>query len=313
MYKRGHKQGWLCVPWLTLFLAVFLIFEIIALNKIDTAKPVGVWKDVDSDYYVVFDNVTSTYRETTYNMSRPYDVYGDSVILTGVDGQQAACQLGRNFGSKVLLMLNGEEHLMVPVDEAPKLNPWNVEPKAVDCIAVYSSKLSMSAPQLLRIYKDHSYVFKNIDLDIDLQGKYVVGSDGTLLLFSDEDTVAEALKPWELGYAMGVLETNITATTLKANVIDNRGLSLHGYVRIPEAGVTYDFQDDNIVTRTLSSGESVQMLYFVDNTGLVTMADMVGGNVKDYMWYDQVSSTMYRYVFERDDWFDFVGKVGIMT
>ena len=313
MQEQRRRRGRLRIPRLTLFLVALLGAEFFAATKIGTAEPVGVWKDEQSEYYIVFDPTTLTYRETTYNIPRPYSVNGDSVVLTDVSGQQTVCQLGRNFGYKVSLSLNGEKHLMSPIQSTPLMSEWGVAPRAEDCVAVYSSKVSFGNPLLLRIYSDRSYVFKNVEQGADIQGKYAVGTQGDLLLFSTGEAMADVLKPWELGYVMGALDTNISAQVLKANAIDNRGLVLCGYVRIPDAGATYDFQEDNIVIRTLSTGEQVKMLYFVDSMGLVTMSDMVGGNSKDYMWYDVATGVMYRYIFERDNWFDFVDKAGALT
>lgn len=201
---------------------------------------------------------------------------------------------------------------MHPVAETPKLSYWSLPPKAEDCVAVYSSKLSFGETAFVRLYNDRTYVLKHVD-DSDVQGKYYVGNDMSLLLFPSEKSNAEVLRPWSFGYVAGAVATHLQAQTLKANAIADKGILLEGFVRIPEVGVTYEFFSDNTVVRTLTTGESISMLYFVDTEGLVTMSDMLGSNSKDYMWYDMDSGTMYRYVFENDDWFDYLGKTGGAT
>lgn len=312
MNRRAKVRGGLSPPIIIGALLLLLCLELFAVTRIGTASAEGVWKDLDSDYYIVFDPSTQTYRETTYNMPRPYTTAGDYVVLTGVDGQQSTVTLKRNYGSRVLVILNGEERLMHPVAETPKLSYWSLPPKAEDCVAVYSSKLSFGETAFVRLYNDRTYVLKHVD-DSDVQGKYYVGNDMSLLLFPSEKSNAEVLRPWSFGYVAGAVATHLQAQTLKANAIADKGILLEGFVRIPEVGVTYEFFSDNTVVRTLTTGESISMLYFVDTEGLVTMSDMLGSNSKDYMWYDMDSGTMYRYVFENDDWFDYLGKTGGAT
>ena len=267
-----------------------------------TPEPVGVWKDVDDDYFIVFYE-DGTYVETDYNIARPFTAGEDSVILYDAAGEPYVVELKRNLGAHAVVYLNGKTHVMRASSEVPKLYTWS-SGIIGNCVSAYKLKTDIGKSYNLRLYDDNVY---SAVLDgTTTTGKFVRRSNGDILLLSQEGETPDVLSAWEGGLVFNELETTLEYESVNVLQGASAGMLLQGEVFDPDVGVTYRFSKDNEVSRVQLSGESTSFFYFADSGGLITMTDTAGSGVYDYLWLDQSTGSVYRYVLESDEWFEFL-------
>lgn len=291
-------------------LIAFLCSMVIGVGIImyDYGEPevAGVWKDTRDSYYLVFLD-DGTYTETTYNLARPYAVSGNTLTLYDINGESTNSCIEKNFGRRLRVCVNGIDRVLAKTNETPELYKRGTEPSGIT-VAAYKLANALDASYYLRLYPNMCYV-ETLGKDKTC-GKYAATSTGELLLFSDTNSSVEAMKQWSRGYAFHKMQTAIEMQTLKANVIETKGVLLEGEALDTETGIQYIFDSNNYVTRKDPNGLGVKLLYFADSAGLVKMVDALGLSVEDCLYFDQESGVMYRYVMERDGWAEYLGGAG---
>ena len=286
--------------------AAVTVVAVTPLIKFKTPEPTGVWKDVDEEYYVKF-NDDGTYSETVYNLPRPFEVDGDTLTLYNANGQATTADLVMNYGGKLRVLLNGENRVLEPTERKPVLYQWGEEITG-SALAAYRLKADFDNDCYLRFYEDNLFSY-TLGSD-NVAGKYAETLSGDLLLLTRDESSSERLVSWNRGFAMGRLETNITVETVKENAIEDRGLMFRGDIYDAATRTSYQFDGDGFVLRSTDDGTTAQFLYYVDTDGLVTLVDSAGLGVYVYLWYDEITGQTYRYVFERDGWVDFLLTAG---
>lgn len=299
---KDFISNWLLVG----VLCLLTVASVMLFWQYKTPVPAGVWKDVDSDYFIVFFD-DGSYTETAYNLSRPYEVAGDRLTLYDISGQQTTTQLTRNYGGKITVNLNGHVRIMAPTSRAPSLYQWE-DSELSQPIAAYKLHNSFDKTYYLRLYPNE--FFTSVLGNKEVRGKYALASTGELLLFTRGGNSLECLMPCSHGYAVGRMTTDIDEQVIKSNPLEERGLLLSGFASDISTGARYIFTEDNSVIREDASGLSTEFIYFVDPTGFVTLTDTAGLGIEDYLYFDTVNNVMYRYVLQRDGWVDYLVSAG---
>ena len=262
------------------------------------AAPEGVWKDVNSEYYIKF-NDDGTYVESTYNIPSPYEEVAGVFKFAQLDGTSTTAIAKKNLKSKVPVNLYGVERVMQPYNGEASVFDWSDVVSTGEVESVYTLKNNFDADVALKLYDD-----KVFELDVggkDVSGKYVKERDGNLLLLTDGNGSADRLYCAGDCYAIGLMQSNLTYLG---------GSRISGHTSLPVAGVFYDFSGDGVVTRIIESGEESVFAYALSDDGEITMIDVVGMSERDYIYIDSESGNVYRYLFERDGWFDYIAKAG---
>lgn len=262
----------------------------------------GVWKDINSKYYVAFFD-DGTYTETTYNLARPYSVNDGVLELYGINGQVSKAELGKTFGGRLSVIVNGVERVMVRTSDDPMLFKWGTEVSGQPIVA-YKLLANYDKDYYLRLYEDNEFI--SMLGKEQVTGKYALTDDGGLLLYTQGGVLYEYFQPWTEGFALGEMSTQLEDVTVKENAVKDRGILIRGTARDPFTGVTYEFQDNNTVTRIDNNGVSAEFIYFADTNGLVSMTDTLGLRIEDYIYYNASTNKAYRYVLQRDGWTDFL-------
>lgn len=301
--KRVSRIG-VCICLLLLAAVAALAFLV---TRYRVPEIIGTWKNRDSDYYIVFDS-DGTYTESTYNIPCTYSVEGDKLVLNDVAGQQTTVSLCRTFGGYLELTLNGVDYVMEPSQDTPHFYQWGSE-AAPQHATIYELGMSYDTPCRLELADD-----RGVTISIGSNtyyGKYALPVTGDILLLFDAGEHIEVLKKTATGYALGALETSISATEVAANALEARGYQLTGTVYSPLTRVEYEFQGRNgTVIKTAPNGSKLEFSYYVDPTGIITMTDSAGRGVEDTMWYDSAFGVVYRYIFDLDAWQQYLEGMG---
>ena len=276
-------------------------------EQVGVLEPKGVWRDVDSPYYIIFNESTKTFTESTYNIPRPYSEVAGGIMLHDAAGVPYFVALEENFGSLTAVHLNGSTRVMREATKSEAANPtmyrWGSD-VTTKCVAAYALKQRLDTPYYLRLYEDNNFV--SILDGESVTGKYTTTSTGDILLLSEQGTRVDVLRTWDEGAVFGEITAFLEATPTKANAIQLSGYKLKGTVRDIALGTQYFFTEDGLCRRALDTGEEVEFMYHMAPTGLITMVDVSGSGVSDYLWYDVEDKRMFRYVLSNDDWFAYL-------
>lgn len=265
--------------------------------------PSGTWVDESSDFYLTFLD-DSTYMDSEYNTLFQYRLEGDTLSFTDAAGQSVSTQLVRNFGGKIRVVLNGVERTLVPsAEEMPKAESLSTE--GMEPITAYESRNTGYSEELyLRLYDQNIYTVL-IGTD-QITGRYATATNGNLYLYDSVSKTVDCLVPTIGGYATCPLVTTIEVDSVKSNAIEDGSLTLQGEARAQSTGISYSFSSDNIVTVTLSAGDSLDMNYYCDADGFIALSDSYGACGVDYMYYDKSTGTLYKNVLVEDSWFTYL-------
>lgn len=277
---------------------IFTVYSIFIFSRAQIKSLQGCWKDVDSDYYVYFKN-DGTYLETTYSIPREFVFQGNELVLYSVTGRPEYSVVRPNLKREIHLNVNGTKHIMHECKEDAKLYAWG-NPTVGLLTDAFSLKNPLDITSDIKFYGDMSFTLSN---DTELtQGKYAYDGHGYILLFTDNGDTVQAVRQWHDGVVFGKMSGDIAKAT------GGKGLSIEGIVRDETVGTIYKFIGDNQVERMQSSGESTEFFYFIDEDGLITMTDTLGNGTMDYLWFDVSGSSVYRYVYCTNAWYEFLGE-----
>lgn len=290
---------------------VACLSSVIVFTRFKMPKITGTWKDVSSEYYVVF-YADGTYVESTYNIPCAYTVDYENRILTldSVDESVSTTTLVPTIDRSITVLINDSMHTLKPVRYSPRLYTWGSEIDS-KITGVYNMSDSFSEDVELILYDD--YCFEYSIGSTSVTGKYAHSRRGGIMLLTDGGSTVEYLSSTANGFAMGPVDSDLRSSTAKENVIEDSRLSLSGTVYDQYTDTTYTFDDSGFAERTDSDGITVEFMYHVDLNGDVVMVDSVGYGATIEMWYNSASSTMYRYTLDRDTWTDYLitsGEVG---
>ena len=290
-----------------LTVAVFAVAVLLFLS-IKEPTVTGHWQDVDDDDYFMIFSSDGTYRESTYNTQLAYSVYGDTLILNDMAGHEATTYLHKNLGGKMTVSLYGKTRVLQPMDGKAKISSVDTS-KAGAVVGAYQLVSGCSEDVSLRLYDQ--FVYKLNIGDTTHTGRFARSTDGTLLLHIPGDELwVECLKPYDYGYVFGEMEAELDSESVKLNAIEDRGTVLIGDVKDTFSDTVYYFTRDNHVVMTPSGKSAMECNYFVDSSGIITITDSAGLGISDTMYYSQTTGKVYRYVFGRDEWFEFLSNVG---
>lgn len=279
---------------LVIGLAILVFVQ--GILPIQTLEPTGVWKDVDSDYYIAF-KVDGTYVETDYNLAKQTVTTDNGMILYDITGKPNYVEFTRNYGGRAIVELNGVTHVMEASEDTPLLYDWESGITGV-CVGAYRLKLDLDEQFYLKLYDTNQY-----EITIGEErviGKYLYDDSLNLILLSSDGTT-EVLYRCVEGYAFGSM--NVNAEFLSDGVKENK--LILGRVSDPTTGVVYSFTNDNTVIR-LNGDISTEFFYYVDDTGMITMTDSAGSGVTDYLWLNTSTKNIYRYLVINDEWYQFL-------
>lgn len=279
---------------------------IFAISQYRTPVLEGTWVDKSTGYYVVF-NDDGTYVESIYNVPRQYSVSDGTVTMYNAAGQKVTATLTKSYKGRFSIDLNGEVRNLERTQRKPVLFNWESVVSGTPTVA-YDLMLGLNRDFWLGLYNDNFFVEEYGNSEVF--GKYATTSSGELVLIYSADEDPHFLKKWDRGYVFGLMDSNLFSKTQKTNLLEDRGLVLQGTAYDVETDTLYQFMIDNTVTRRDSDGSVIGLNYFVDTSGLVTLTDALGMLEDDYLYFDTLSGSMYRYVLELDGWVDYLNTAG---
>lgn len=135
------------------------------------------------------------------------------------------------------------------------------------------------------------------------------GMGDNLYLYTDNATSCEVFRQSPHGTYVALYPFNGEVATVAdsyANPVEQRGYCISGSFTDGATRTTYVFAVDNTMVKTLQTGDQIHYGYFLDNEGLITLTCLDGLTDKDFMWFDKETGGVYRMVFERDSWTEYL-------
>lgn len=221
-------------------------------------------------------------------------------------------------GGKVSLFIGGKQRELSPVESTKGMYDWlaekSFEVKSATEHYTLQSPLDIEAD----LYLDSDYSFQySFGVSAPIVGKAAMTHDGkTLVLYHSEGTSADV---WRMssgslyaGASPMKADGELVATKSYHNTHlgQESGYVLDGTVYLDEGAVYFTFTEDSRCVKSVQGGASIEYSYYVDTDGLITLGASGGATHDDYLYYDAEYNCIYRLVFKRDTWFDFVADLG---
>lgn len=303
----------------TLAVSVFL-FDVHSTYDLYTKPMHGLWVNVnDSDLIVEFKD-NGTYVDSYHNYPLTYFDYNSAVVMQDVFGNSTVVDRSFNMSKTLELYIDGTwgeyKYLSNNQDQSKYQEyfyDWEslvFNPTGNATTFDLKSNVSINSDDLqpqLRIYDDKKFSFEIGDY-------YTVG-----IVFSGDRTIALAE---ELNSGFSVfyheddilygkeLYSNVTCVPTMKNLTEVNGFALEGSSIDQDTSISYRWTEDGRVIRCLPTGQEVTYNYNVDSTGLVTLSSIDSSIIDDYMFFDEESHLLYRYVFVPDTWDNYLKEIG---
>lgn len=302
-------------------LAVMIVLcTIILTGCARTPDLVGTWRD-SSGYTVEF-REDGSYWESTYGASMRYTYDNDGLLYYWPDGYPRYAEVSFEK-NQLVLQINGKTRKFSSIDKS-----MVVPTTAVDQISStanlsgkfkllgntgVSSELYLTADKLYSLtYAVGAAAPMNWTTIADTTyiGLYADRGYGDSIIFYDGNCGAcEMFKQSKDGSYLATYVLDGKVSGLEADFsspVSWRGFTMEGDFYDNNTQVTYHFGADNNMVKELPSGETMSYVYFVNTEGLVTLSCLDGYINNDNMWLDTTTGRMYRMVYERDGWTDYM-------
>lgn len=289
-----------------ILLVIMAVVLAVGLLQFKAPNLTGTWKDIAEPYYVVF-NEDGTYVESSYNIPLRYSVSDRKLVLYNANATTTTTtDLVKSFNGRVKVSINGVERILQKVNTAPDLFDWEIE-LSDKPVETYTLDNSYDFDYTLSFYEDNIFC---ITLDADkVLGKYAVGAEGNVYLYVDGDLYG-VLDRWDSGFSFNKMDSQLNVSTVRENLFEDKGFLLSGSVFDQATGTLYEFSTDNIVLRRDSTGNSIELFYFVDMSGIIRLTDIAGLGVEDFLYYNQENGDLYRFVLQKDGWTEYLNGLG---
>lgn len=281
----------------------------------------NTWVD-DSGYIVEF---TSDGRmsESIYGMAMPYVYENGSVLYYLPDGIARQTKVDFNRHGELVMKINGDERVFHTTSGSVCQYKWDKEEVDPSTLlrGKYILKSDVGVKSELRLLEDQEYALTYKAGDKTLAdwnkkgngvrfGLYANGGVGeSLYLYYDNGELCEAFKQSPDGkYAATYLLDGVLSKIQEdySSKITTRGYTVAGTVQDPSVNVSYRFGDNKTVTKTSSKGVVLNYSYFINEQGLLSMSCTDAVLPVDFMWVDIETGQVYRIVYERDSWTDYM-------
>lgn len=286
---------------------------------------VGTWYN-EEGYYISFKD-DGTYIESYFGIRLPYEVMGNTLVYYWIDGYLRAIEIDKLTKTSLNVKMGSESFLFKHSDSEPFVRTWEEVEILEDNshIGCYSLVSDMGEEAQINLFDNYCLSITQGDVqDIRKASDSVVLGVYTPNPFTDEIVVFtrnEDSTEDGLGIASATLRKFSNDNYLASQKLDkvfckvyenssikevDTTYQLDGAYRDTANGVTYTFKSDHSLVKSTDDGISISYAYFVDNEGLITAACYDGVIENDYFFLNVTTGDVYRAVYQRETWSDFV-------
>lgn len=289
---------------------------------------VGQWQD-DSGYHLQFYE-DGTFKEDVYGIPLNYTYDGSKITYSWADGYMRYTDISSDNG-KLSFRINGKDRVFSPSKSSPAGEMWS--PEEIDSSISMAGKFMLlsnaGVNSELRLFAGNLFSLSwsaegsqneswKTPSDTCVLGKYADrGAGESLVLFTADDMGSvqyEQLTESANGNYVAAMPLSGTITAVDedwSSPVHWRGYTIDGIIGDHSSMLNYHFSRDNTVVKELSDGVTLNYAYFIDKDGLVTLSCLDGFLETDTMWFDVTTRTMYRMVYERDSWVDYMYAIAL--
>lgn len=289
---------------------------------------VGRWQD-DTGYHLQF-NEDGTFTEDIYGTPLNYTFDGEKITYSWVDGYMRYTDVFLS-GDKLAFRINGKERTFTANKTAPVEGVWSPTEVApgISLAGKFTLLGNSGVTSELKLLSGNLFSLSwsvGDTLDEDWRtasntcvlGKYAErGAGQSVVLFTADDMNSvqyEQFVESDSGHYISTMPLSGMITAVDedwSSPVNWRGYTIDGVVADDGSLINYHFSRDNTVTKELADGMTINYAYFIDKDGLVTLSCLDGFLETDVMWFDVTGKTMYRMVYERDSWVDYMYAIAL--
>lgn len=277
----------------------------------------GSWKDIDGNYYIVFDT-DGTYKDSTLGAPMPYFLQDGVVVVVDPSGDFVYNKARWYIDGDLLLYVGGQERRLtrseVAVDAFSVVLPEDMG--ALELKDKYVAKSAVITGSAFCIYEGNYYT-----LDSTLKsskGKLFCSTeDSHYSLCDTENKTSDVMFKSSDGVFLGSLPLTSDENLEVLEDYSNKSLGLgkgyllEGVLYAGHSGVTYTFSSDSVCVKSAYGIGDVVYNYYISENGLITLGSTTGVADDDYMLLDTISGQVYRFVYQQDSWFQYLSALAL--
>lgn len=328
--KLKEKGGKASKMRRSIFVGASLVLLLLCLSGCSEERTiVGNWQD-DDGYRVQFlDN--GTFVEDSYGTAMPYTYDGENIFYMWADGYSRYTSV--NFPSKgtMSLQINGKLRNFKATKSASNTDAWAINeiPISTETAGKLELRGDSGVQSSIYLMSDSTFSLNwndtrskapdwHVPADNCILGRYADrGARQSLVLYTLDDVNSiqyEQLMESPSGTYVATMKLGNNMDTIKedwSSPVDWRGYVVSGQIVNEDNNITYTFTEDNLVLKRLSDGMVLSYAYFIDKEGLITLSCLDGFLDTDCMWLDTETGFVYRMVYERDSWVEYMHAIAL--
>ena len=290
---------------------------------------IGKWVD-DTGYHIqFFDN--GTFREDTFGTLLKYTADSNHVVYAWGDGYSRSSPLSYPDKGSMTMQISGAVRNFKSTKEEPVAVDWNLEelPVGTTTEGRFTLLGSSGIQSEVRLLSNNFFALSWGDAEATLDnwkvasptcvlGKYIDRGPGqSLVLYTGDDVGTVQYEQFvESSNGEYVAAYPLEGDTFRLEEDWNSPVNWKGYLidcRVSDENtmVHYVFSKDNTVIKELSDGTTILYAYYIDKDGLITLSCLDGFLDSDTMWLDIAHNKLYRMVYKRDSWTDYMHAIAI--
>lgn len=284
----------------------------------------GVWKD-STGYFISFRD-DNTFVEGVYGSPLSYRYDEGEITYTWPDGYVRRTSVKTNLDGSITFEINGQDRTFKESKTSVSYYDWDnaVIGDTAHILRLYTLRSNSGVQSELRLLDNRQYSltyttatesirrWKAVDEGVRI-GLYADGGVGNnFYLYSNSGNHCETMRQSSDGNYLGAypLITQVASSTSSYyNPMTEKGYIIACTAIDNAADMKYTFTENNTVVKQSGDGTSITYSYFIDTDGLITLSCVDAQLPTDYMWLDFSSEMIYRNVYERNSWTDFMHSV----
>lgn len=287
----------------------------------------GTWKDTEG-YMVSFDGA-SKMSESLYGSPLQYQMKGDDLVYSWPDGFIRSTPVSFSLDGTVQFHINGKDRTFRKSKEVIPFFQGGVDTiaKSETMLGKYSLLSNLGMTSTLRLFDNQRFSFMyaptSADVDWSVSSDYVTlglyadgGAENYLYLYSDNGSTCQVMRQSPEGDYLALLSLGGNLSSVQktfSSPTDWRGYSIIGTLYDEQSNITFEFRDDSTAIKYLPDGSPITYAYYVDTEGLITLGCTEGVINKDYLWLDAERGMVYRVVYSKDSWTNYMAQLSLQT
>lgn len=311
--KTQHLNLW----YLLLLIPLYLLSGC-KMSTVLSHDITGTWRDA-SGYTVRFAE-NGEFTESIYGVPLKYKLEDTALVYTWPDGYMRSTRVAFGIDGSIEFNINNSTRRFYSNNDV--IQYFQSSPSKIEQGDIlrdrYVLKGSSRVKSEIELYDSMRYrMTYRIEEDTEEVGQIIglyadSGQGNYLYLYYEDGEKCDRFKESESGTYLATYPMQGSLFSVEKDFASPtvwRGYRITAQASDIVTGIQYEFNQDGTMLKYLPDGSRVNYSYFLDTEGLITLNCTDGILPKDIMWVDINAGIIYRVVYERSGWANYLADL----